>query len=330
MRKSLHITSTFDEKYKVYLMAMISSAIQSAGDDFELTFHLFGDGISADTTGTYETFIREKGHAVHWLRDATAGVEIPLTSYFSRVASARLFLADAIDSSVDSVVYLDSDVIVCPGAIHALYETDIGDRALGVVEDFAFTDVNAMAQNIGIYDESYRYFNSGVLIINLKKWRSENATQKHVEILAQKGSSFIYVDQDVLNLCWKDDLHYLPYRFNATSILFAFTQGDILNAPRYDTNEILEAINRPMLLHFYGFLENRPWKTFCFHPKRKLYVKAAKASPYPFVLENTPWRQSADYTKLYLLRLKNTRLGVIPFRLFLKCKEYLRQLRGVR
>ncbi len=304
MCKTLHIASVADEKYKGHLMAMIVSAMQSAGEDYTLVFHILGDGFTAETVTTYEDFIRGKGHEIHWLADTSGDVAIPITMYFSRAASLRLFLAEMVPSELDTILYLDSDTILCGNAVERFAQLNIGDKALGVVAD-ADVIFKYMTRRTGITDMGYRYFNSGVLLINLKKWRAQNATQKHIETLTKWGEKLLYVDQDVLNICWKDDLCYLPLNFNVTSASYAFSPNFLAKrkgSPFYTAGEIRDATAHPLVLHFIGYTMDRPWKSACYHPLKQVYINAANLSPYGFTLEKSTPQETRKYTRMRWFR----------------------------
>lgn len=78
-------------------------------------------------------------------------------------------------TAYDKVLYVDSDLVLTED-IAGLYQTDIGDKALGAVPDtevirMYFTDIvikNYLDKTLEL-ENPYRYFNSGVLIMNLEK-----------------------------------------------------------------------------------------------------------------------------------------------------------------
>lgn len=300
----LHVVSVADEKYARYMLAMIASAMASAANDVHIDFHILGDGFSPETVSVYEKFVREGGHSLHWLRDTSADAEIPLTMYFSRAASLRLFLAEMLPD-VDKAAYLDADTIVCGDGMRRLAEVDLGGRALGVVAD-ADIIFKYMARATGITDPTYRYFNSGVMVINLAKWRREGATEKHLRVLRARQGKMVYVDQDVLNICWKDDLMYLPLNFNVTSPAYAFGAKFLekrrFGAPYYTAPEIEDARRNPYVLHFIGYTMARPWKAACYHPKKQLFIDAANATPYGYRLEKSTPSEMYKYTRIRVLR----------------------------
>ena len=87
----------------------------------------------------------------------------------SYAAFFRYFIADEVQE--DRVLYLDSDTIV-NAKLDDLFTLDLQDYAIAAVQDF---------------DQSgwLTTFNSGVMVIDAKKWREKNSTQSLLELTAQ-------------------------------------------------------------------------------------------------------------------------------------------------
>ena len=94
----------------------------------------------------------------------------------------------------DRALYLDVDIVV-NGRIDDLYNTEISNTFLAAVD------------NTGIYYNhqdlemaySAKYFNSGVMLINLEYWRAYNVKEKVIEFVGRKPDVIQFVDQDGLN-----------------------------------------------------------------------------------------------------------------------------------
>lgn len=301
----VHIAMATDEIYVRYMAATVASAIQSAAEDYTLAFHILADALAPGRKETMEAFIGQKGHSVNWLQDTAREVDIPLTMYFTRAASMRLFLADMVSPAVERIVYLDSDTVVCPGGIARLAAADIGAHALGVVTDVNL-DHRSHTERLDITEPAYRYFNSGVLVINLAKWRAENASQKHIDVLNAFRERLLLVDQDVLNQCWQHDICTLPLNFNLTSdnfVLPACFLGNRKNRPYYTAHEIKAALQAPYVLHYVGSFVDKPWRASCYHPRLQCFIDAANASPFPYEAEPVPPRQAFTYRRVRYMAL---------------------------
>lgn len=112
----------------------------------------------------------------------------------------------------DKVLYLDIDVLV-RDSLKPLWDTDLGDNWLGACIDLFVERQNAYKQKIGMADGEY-YFNAGVLLINLKKWRQHDIFKMACEWVEQYKDVMQYQDQDILNGLFKGGVCYANSRFN--------------------------------------------------------------------------------------------------------------------
>ena len=84
----------------------------------------------------------------------------------------RLWVEDFFSSDVERVLYLDSDIVVV-GSLAQLWSTNL-DGALFAAVDIPGSDRGV--KHLGLSAED-GYFNSGVLLIDLKKWRKTCALE---------------------------------------------------------------------------------------------------------------------------------------------------------
>lgn len=100
---------------------------------------------------------------------------------------------------MEKLIYLDCDIIV-RHSIAKLYDIDIEDYLLGAVYHNDKLSVNNGAFKRLHIPVEQGYFNAGVLLINLKKWREEHIYEKSIEFLRNNSESIVNHDQDVLNV----------------------------------------------------------------------------------------------------------------------------------
>ena len=116
------------------------------------------------------------------------------------------------------------------------------------------------------------YFNSGVLLINLKKWREENIQEKLV-YKAKQINSKIYPDQDPLNAVFRDKWLELPPYWNRFNVVM---YEDVFFKNKADE---LEYIYHPRIIH-YASSNARPWMDMRFVPWGKLYEHYLALTPW--------------------------------------------------
>lgn len=126
-----------------------------------------------------------------------------LKNHFTPYAQLRLF-ADLLHEIPVKIIYLDTDTIV-NGDIKELYKISVADYELACVDDL-YNWLNPYRWKVK------HYFNSGVLLLNMKAIRRTKLFKNARELVANK--KMISPDQDALNFLVKKKL-VLPERFNA-------------------------------------------------------------------------------------------------------------------
>lgn len=130
------------------------------------------------------------------------GDTFTLTIYY------RLFIA-AMFPQYDKAIYLDADVVATTD-LAELFQLDLGDNLVGAVQDTFAADNPQSIQyakhhlDLPIAD----YFNSGMMLMNLKQMRAEKFNETFTHLLTTYHVEFIAPDQDYLNeLCRGRVLH---------------------------------------------------------------------------------------------------------------------------
>jgi lipopolysaccharide biosynthesis glycosyltransferase len=183
---------------------------------------------------------------------------------YYRLLAPRLLPAD-----INKILYLDSDIIV-RRSLNDLWDTDLTDRALAAVPDYdpwAPSTIWATccedAKGLG-FPVGAKYFNSGVLLINLQFWRQNNVPERAIAFIRNNPQKVQYWDQDALNAILVNQWIELPGCWNAQSEAdwmptFMGTKPD------------------PAIVHFST---GKPWYWSNTHPFKHEYGK------YRF---KTPW-----------------------------------------
>ncbi|MBR4490248.1 glycosyltransferase family 8 protein, partial [bacterium] len=143
--------------------------------------------------------------------------KLPEMFYFGVAAYFRFFIETSFPQ-YDKAVYLDSDVILLED-IAELYRTDIGDNLVGAVYE-QNTDRSPMFTNyvediIGI--PYYTYFNSGVMVMNLKEFRKFKVQDRFIGMLTEYNFDCLAPDQEYLNVICHGRVKYLPTGWNKHS-----------------------------------------------------------------------------------------------------------------
>lgn len=193
-------------------------------------------------------------------------VTIPIEAYY------RLFLDKLLPETLEQVIYLDGDLLV-EGDIKELWEISMEGKALMAVpemfhEAYYVSDPLALRtwKKLGI-PALQKYFNSGVLKVNLRKWRQEDLGEKIMQYLTENKEEVLWHDQDGLNAVLWNDWKELPAEWNVMTALFYETDYSRINTTEKEARMWME---HPKILHYTNSKE-KPWKETCRHPRKDRY-----------------------------------------------------------
>lgn len=186
--------------------------------------------------------------------------------HITKSAYNRLFAASMLPKEVEKIIYFDGDIIVRK-SLRSLWETDIEGYAVGVVHDMG--EMEHLRSKRLPYDTKDGYFNSGVLLINVKYWREHNSMQLFNDIVEKYQNVLTMHDQDVLNIAFHDKKKWLPITYNMQNG-FLYKKQERWNVQGIE-DEINIAKHDPVIVHFSTW--DKPWKLECYHPYCKDWRK---------------------------------------------------------
>lgn len=224
--------------------------------------------------------ITEKFHQTIQFYDMkdTQTDDFPVGLYFqepfiTKEAYFRLFVMDVLPQTLEKVLYLDVDMVIC-GSIRELWDMDISDVAVGAVPDCFHQDIHE-TNRIG-YEVGLGIFNSGVLLINLNYWREHDVMKEFVAYAKEAKDHLKYHDQDVLNYVFRHSKKELPIRFNLQTIHMYYDRFRYLHFRLIE--EVKEAFRHPVIIHYTG--PEKPWYINAYHPLKSYYEKYRQLTPW--------------------------------------------------
>lgn len=304
----MHIVYSSDDNYAQHMGASIYSLL-SHNAESELVIYVIDNGISSDSKEKLQQIINQFPLSrLQWIEFSKWSDKLTLNMQWdiSRSAYGRLFIGSMLPPNATRCLYLDCDMIIC-GDLYPLYVMDLRGNVIAAVQD----SVNGLTKEAVGLDRRERYFNSGLLLIDLNKWRSIDADQACLDFIAQHQGSVTHHDQGVLNGLFHQDVSILPLKYNVMTIHYIMSRARILKyfreeSPFYSEEEIAQAKAHPVVLHYTPSFTSRPWVRTCHHPLKKLYWDA---------VEKTPWAgtQAIKDTNKWYVRLINWRYRNLPF-----------------
>ncbi|WP_416826127.1 glycosyltransferase family 8 protein [Helicobacter ganmani] len=171
----------------------------------------------------------------------------------------RLLFERFLDFSAQKVLYLDVDMIVLWN-LREIFAMDLEDKVCGVVLDYkANRLLMPKDESHPPLNLSQGYFNSGLLLIDVQKWRAQEIES---QILHSMDSyHFKEHDQSILNYILKDKVKILPLYWNVLVYYFINAktkeEGGNFNIS-YTRNQLNNALKNPKIVHYY--LDYKPWR----------------------------------------------------------------------
>lgn len=229
----------------------------------------------------------------------------------------RLYLDDLLPESVDKVLYLDSDVLVTD-SLQELWDIDLSNYVAAGVKDC----INKKYYEILGLKEGAHYCNSGVILINLKKWRKDHIGDKIRQFVHDRNGYVFFMEQTVMNGVIQDKWLILPVRYNVNTLMMTLSYQEIQTLRKsddfYSENEVKEALEHPALIHMTSvfLVHNRTWIEGSNHPAKPLYEKYKAL---------TPWAADADLSDKRNIRAKaqDKIIDILPNCIMLPVASYI-------
>ena len=234
----LNFLYCFDKNYNTQALISISSLLNNLNEKVNISI------IHDDPDSFKNNYFSKLGNSnadfnFYKFKDNEYDFPRLKNSHVSMATYYRIFLNEYIDKNFDTVFYLDADTVINKNISDELQivnkqilEKNILFAASSEVDSIKSINRLNMVNN--------RYFNAGVMAINLNKWRNIDVQNKSLESMKFKYDDILWWDQDVLNtVCDGDYLEldlYLNFRAN------------------FDTFEDNDSIK---IYHFLGDL--KPW-----------------------------------------------------------------------
>nr|WP_249780675.1 glycosyltransferase family 8 protein [Bradyrhizobium sp. dw_78] len=256
---------TCDERYLPHAAAMLCSLLEH---NKVSRIHLFYSAVAGQELAKLESFVAGYGSKITFYEMALEDFDgLHIDKWASAAVYFRLLAPRFLPVDLDKILYLDTDIIV-RRSLAELWNIDITNYALAAAPHNE--DEDDFRKALGL-PEGSKYFNSGVLLINLRFWREHNVVEHAITFIKENPGKIQFWDQDALNATLLGQWFELPISWN---------WRDWWHPPGE------EAKAGPAIVHFAGHL--KPWQWSNRHPFRHAYLKYRHKTPWPYREENQP------------------------------------------
>ncbi|WP_196603090.1 glycosyltransferase family 8 protein [Pectinatus frisingensis] len=282
---SMNIAFGIDAHFALGMGVLMSSIIKN-NPSATIAFHVFTDRLISDDISHLAALGRaHKNIAIYiYYINNNKFTAFPTLFTWSKAIYYRFIICRELSTVSKRCLYLDSDIL-CLNSLENLFKADFKNAIALVVPDHDGMTEYAR-RNFNFNGE--KYFNSGVMLIDIRRWNEANISEQAVTLLQNKNN-FKFYDQDVLNLLLVNKVLFLPVCYNTIYHL-----ADMKNNVTSDT----------IFLHYSGSV--KPWQRWGqFHQLTSLWHKYQKSSPWA----NVPVQEARTYKQAKFMARTMKRTG---------------------
>jgi lipopolysaccharide biosynthesis glycosyltransferase len=256
----MRVVAGADEHFGLGLAALGSSVIRHRPAGLSLEFYAIDAGLTESTRTKLTDSWRGDDVTVHWIRlDAGTLARANVSAPGRQAATIPLLLDHLLPADIGRVLFLDADTLVLAD-LRPLWEADLAGQPLAAVQDTMIHFIQSDSFVPDHIDRSQRSpcFNSGVLLIDLERWRRDGLFTRARELRRTWAHRMWSTDQQPLNWALCNRWTRVPLAWNRMT--------HILDIPShrctpFDADEFDDAVRHPRIAHFAG--TSKPWRARC-------------------------------------------------------------------
>jgi lipopolysaccharide biosynthesis glycosyltransferase len=283
------LVTACDENYVCGAAAAVRSAIASLEPQRPLTVYVLDGGIAERSKAGFLRSWNSRPLDVKWLQPNLAAFrDLPAAEGASPAVYLRLLMAELLPDHVNKAIYLDADTIVVRDLtglwsvpLEGTYCAAVQDSLVPVMDPAEAFDHPLHCMTLADTHQcpipNYRdlglrpadaYFNSGVMLVDVARWRAEQVARRAMECLRANASHARFWDQYALNVLFAGQWKMLDPRWNQNSHVFQLPSWELSH---YSESELARVKRDPWIVHFN--YRPKPWDVDCDHPFRTLFCK---------------------------------------------------------
>lgn len=280
----MHIVYASDDNFAEIMGVSIVSLFENNRNMQEIEIYILDSGIKDKNKNRIElVFEKYSRHAPVWIAATNINDVLGMKVKQDRGSLsqfARLFVSSVLPKNLTRVLYLDCDIII-DKPLDELWNLNMKGKVVAALLD-AFA--SGYRKNLGL-EKNDIMFNSGVMLIDLKRWKKEHIEDKILELIKKYKGQIPQGDQGALNAVLSHETALLDPKFNSITIFHDFTYKDMLIYRKppmfYSKDEVKEAVKNPVIIHFTtSFISRRAWVEGSEHPYTNRWLEYKSMSPW--------------------------------------------------
>ena len=256
---NVHIAISMDRRLIYSFISYLTSLLDNKKESSFYTIHILSNKIALDESKPQINKVIEKfGNTsieikYHDLSGDFHGAKVglfPLQTYY-RIALPSLL------PDLDRIIYTDVDMVNFKD-LSEMYNIKFKDK-MYICAPIDYPHMTSELEEYGI--KTNKYVNVGIAIFNLKAMREDDIENKIREFI-KKNHNLKSFDQTAINAVCYNNIQILPFKYGIFSSIDSIDKLKELNDKqdimyRAPESELIEAFNKPALLHHAG--PYKPW-----------------------------------------------------------------------
>ncbi|MBD0381569.1 glycosyltransferase family 8 protein [Paenibacillus sedimenti] len=254
---SIHIVTATNDTYAKHLGVMLNSLLINKADNSDMQISIIDSNISRRNKLNLRRIVDGFNEKVSFLTvDPSLFDGFKTKKYLSKETYCRIIIPDLLDKSIKKALYLDCDLIV-KNDISKLWKTNIDQYHLAAVEKAKLE--SSVKPSLGIPTDS-KYFNAGVLLMNLEKWRNQETSSKVLQYIKENPEKIKHCSQDPLNAILYNKWFMLDPKWNYTTKHLKVMPGIKPSIIHYTGRKKPENQGHPLQKEYQKYLRMTLWE----------------------------------------------------------------------
>lgn len=262
----VNISLCTDDNFVMPALVCLTSIFEN-NKEIDIHAYILTDGISEHSKEKFAKLAKLYHQSIdvmqidkHFFDGLVVNERFPVSMYY------RFLLPDMLPNE-EKVLYLDCDIVVRHSLL-PLYEMDLTGNALAAVVGESCDDI--VFENV--LQIHHKYFNSGVLLMNLDYWRQHDTTRTLIKWVTDNPDKCSLPDQNALNKVLDGYVVYAGYTYNYQEWWFRDSLAHYMHFSKW--SEIREVGKDPVVVHFCE--AEKPWFVECKNPFQNEFLHYAK------------------------------------------------------
>ena len=273
-----------DKNYFKYFCVALYSLIENSSPEYNYDIIVINSDVNDKTKNMIlkmmpENFSLRFVNIQEYINQSLISDKLKTKMYWSLSMYYRIFIP-LLMRNYSKVLYCDSDIIF-NSCIDELFDIEFENNSLLAVLDEISPVINFDKyrfhhfKNVLKLNEPQTYFNSGILMFNIKQINSNSYLEKVKNAL--NISPLMYPDQDILNVLFQKQVKYLSWKWNFQWHVPIFRRKDFNLFEGEFKDDYWKSYANPSIIHYTSSV--KPWNS----PEEEfaeVFWKYARQTPF--------------------------------------------------